>query len=131
VFGWWGDDPRLVGVASGQEEDFSPGAWPWEWADTERGNVIAGGAGFTKMMAGVGRIGPCGRRHQTPQSALRLTQSWRTEVEKLTSLPRTTYRINGGNSVIHAAAERTPLSLVHDGGLRTRRVDLAVPRELR
>ncbi len=51
MFGWWSGDPRLVGVVSGEEEDWSPGVWPWEWADVERGNVIAGGSGFTNLMA--------------------------------------------------------------------------------
>jgi len=51
MFGWWNGDPRLIGVVSGQEEEWSPGFWPWEWADTELTNVIAGGAGFTNMMA--------------------------------------------------------------------------------
>lgn len=51
MFGWWNGDPRLIGVVSGEEEDWSPGFWPWEWADTERGNVIAGGSGFTNLMA--------------------------------------------------------------------------------
>ncbi|MCU0304136.1 MAG: serine protease [Thermoanaerobaculales bacterium] len=51
MFGWWSGDPRLIGVVSGEEEDWSPGFWPWEWADTERGNVIAGGSGFTNLMA--------------------------------------------------------------------------------
>jgi hypothetical protein len=51
MFGWWSGDPRLVGVVSGQEEDWSPGAWPWEWADVEKGNVVAGGSGFTNLMA--------------------------------------------------------------------------------
>ena len=51
MFGWWSGDPRLVGVVSGEEEDWSPGVWPWEWADVEKGNVVAGGSGFTNMMA--------------------------------------------------------------------------------
>lgn len=51
MFGWWSGDPRLVGVVSGEEEDWSPGFWPWDWADVERGNVIAGGSGFTNLMA--------------------------------------------------------------------------------
>jgi V8-like Glu-specific endopeptidase len=51
MFGWWSGDPRLVGVVSGQEEDWSPGVWPWEWADVEMGNVVAGGSGFTNLMA--------------------------------------------------------------------------------
>jgi V8-like Glu-specific endopeptidase len=51
MFGWWSGDPRLIGVVSGEEEDWSPGPWPWDWGDVERGNVIAGGSGFTNMMA--------------------------------------------------------------------------------
>lgn len=51
MFGWWSGDPRLVGVVSGEEEDWSPGFWPWDWADVERGNVVAGGSGFTNLMA--------------------------------------------------------------------------------
>jgi len=51
MFGWWSGDPRLVGVVSGQEEDWSPGFWPWEWGEVEKGNVVAGGSGFTSMMA--------------------------------------------------------------------------------
>jgi V8-like Glu-specific endopeptidase len=51
MFGWWSGDPRLIGVVSGQEEEWSPGFWPWEWGDTERGNVVAGGSGFTNLMA--------------------------------------------------------------------------------
>ncbi|MBC7980774.1 MAG: trypsin-like serine protease [Armatimonadetes bacterium] len=51
MFGWWSGDPRLIGVISGQEEEWSPGFWPWEWADTELTNVAAGGAGFTNLMS--------------------------------------------------------------------------------
>lgn len=51
MFGWWSGDPRLIGVVSGEEEDWDPGFWPWQWADVERGNVIAGGSGFTNLMA--------------------------------------------------------------------------------
>lgn len=51
MFGWWNGDPRLIGVVSGQEEDWTPGFWPWEWGDTEKGNVVAGGSGFTNLMA--------------------------------------------------------------------------------
>lgn len=51
MFGWWNGDPRVIGVVSGQEEEWSPGFWPWEWADTELTNVIAGGSGFTNLMA--------------------------------------------------------------------------------
>lgn len=50
-FGWFNGDPRLVGVVSGQETEWSPGFWPWEWGDTERVNVVAGGSGFTSLMA--------------------------------------------------------------------------------
>jgi len=51
MFGWWNGDPRLIGVVSGEEEDWSPGVFPRQWGDTERGNVIAGGSGFTNLMA--------------------------------------------------------------------------------
>ena len=51
MFGWWSGDPRLVGVVSAQEEEWSPGAWPWEWADVEKSNIVAGGPGFTSLMA--------------------------------------------------------------------------------
>ncbi|KJL18964.1 Glutamyl endopeptidase precursor [Microbacterium azadirachtae] len=50
-FGWFDGDPRLVGVVSGQETEWAPGPWPWEWGDTEKVNVVAGGSGFTGMMA--------------------------------------------------------------------------------
>jgi V8-like Glu-specific endopeptidase len=45
MFGWWSGDPRLIGVVSGQEEDY---IFPFS---SERGNVIAGGSGFTNLMA--------------------------------------------------------------------------------
>ena len=45
MFGWWSGDPRLIGVVSGQEEDY---IFPFS---SERGNVIAGGSGFTSLMA--------------------------------------------------------------------------------
>jgi V8-like Glu-specific endopeptidase len=51
MFGWWNGDPRVIGVVSGEEEEWSPGFWPWDWADTSLTNVIAGGAGFTNLMA--------------------------------------------------------------------------------
>lgn len=51
MFGWWDGDPRLIGVVSGQEEEWSPGFWPWEWGNTELVNVIAGGSGFTNIIA--------------------------------------------------------------------------------
>src|SRR5690606_23095005 len=51
MFGWWNGDPRAIGVVSGQEEEWSPGFWPWEWGNIELTNVIAGGSGFTNLMA--------------------------------------------------------------------------------
>lgn len=51
MFGWWNGDPRVIGVVSGQEEEWHPGFWPWEWGHTELTNVVAGGSGFTNMMA--------------------------------------------------------------------------------
>ena len=51
MFGWWSGDPRLIGVVSGEETDWSPGFWPWQWGNTTRGNVVAGGSGFTNLMA--------------------------------------------------------------------------------
>lgn len=46
MFAWWGNDPRLVGVVSGYEEDviFYP---PFR----EPGNVMASGPGFTNLIA--------------------------------------------------------------------------------
>lgn len=46
MFAWWGNDPRIVGVVAGYEEDaiFYP---PF----VEPGNVIAGGSGFTNLIA--------------------------------------------------------------------------------
>jgi len=51
MFGWFDGDPRLIGVVAGEEEEWSPGVWPWEWVDTDLQNVVAGGAGFTNLMA--------------------------------------------------------------------------------
>ena len=51
MFGWWNGDPRAIGVVSGQEEEWSPGFWPWEWGNTELTNVIAGWSGFTNLIA--------------------------------------------------------------------------------
>ncbi len=51
MFGWWSGDPRVIGVVSGQEEEWHPGFWPWEWGNLDKTNVIAGGSGFTNMMA--------------------------------------------------------------------------------
>lgn len=45
MFGWWNGDPRIIGVVSGQETDYS---FPFSW---EKGNVIAGGSGFTNLCA--------------------------------------------------------------------------------
>jgi V8-like Glu-specific endopeptidase len=45
MFGWWNGDPRIIGVVSGQETDYS---FPFSW---EKGNVIAGGSGFTDICA--------------------------------------------------------------------------------
>jgi V8-like Glu-specific endopeptidase len=45
LFGWWGGDPRIVGVVSGEEEiDFL-------WWTIEKDNVIAGGSGYTSLVA--------------------------------------------------------------------------------
>lgn len=44
-FGWWNGDPRLVGVVSGQETEYH---FPFSWDDI---NVVAGGSGFTNLMA--------------------------------------------------------------------------------
>jgi len=45
MFGWWAGDPRIVGVVSGQEEDYS---FPFSFDDE---NVMAGGSGFTSLVA--------------------------------------------------------------------------------
>lgn len=44
-FGWWGNDPRLVGVVSGQEEDYQ-----FPFFKTKE-NVVAGGNGFASLIA--------------------------------------------------------------------------------
>jgi len=46
MFGWWdeGRDPRVIGVVSGEEYD-------WELFGGEWGNVVAGGSGFTNLIA--------------------------------------------------------------------------------
>lgn len=45
MFGWWGNDPRLVGVVSGEEEiDFL-------WWTIEKDNVMAAGSGFTGLVS--------------------------------------------------------------------------------
>lgn len=43
-WGYWGDDPRLIGVVSGEEYDWAVGGGEW-------GNVVAGGAGFGNLVA--------------------------------------------------------------------------------
>jgi V8-like Glu-specific endopeptidase len=45
MFAWWGSDPRVVGVVSGAESDWS---FPFSW---DRSNVMAGGPGFTNLVA--------------------------------------------------------------------------------
>lgn len=44
MFAYWGGDPRIVGVVSGEEEDYIFGS------SNERGNVVAGGSGFTNLV---------------------------------------------------------------------------------
>ncbi|MEX5306106.1 trypsin-like serine protease [Kocuria sp. CPCC 205258] len=44
-FGWWGQDARVIGVVSGQEEDY---IFPF---GSEKGNVMAAGSGFTNLIA--------------------------------------------------------------------------------
>jgi V8-like Glu-specific endopeptidase len=45
LFSWWNGDPRLIGVVSGQEEEYS---FPFS---IDKVNVVAGGSGFTNLMA--------------------------------------------------------------------------------
>lgn len=45
LFGWWGNDPRIVGVVSGEEES------SFLWWTIEKDNVMAGGSGFTGLCA--------------------------------------------------------------------------------
>lgn len=45
LFGWWGNDPRIVGVVSGEEE--MTFLW-WTW---DKDNIMASGSGFTGMCA--------------------------------------------------------------------------------
>jgi hypothetical protein len=45
MFGWWGNDPRVIGVVSGEEE-FSFLFW-----DFDKDNIMAGGSGFTSLIA--------------------------------------------------------------------------------
>jgi hypothetical protein len=43
MFGWWGDDPRIVGVVSGGEE------YSFLGATFDRDNIMAAGTGFTGL----------------------------------------------------------------------------------
>ncbi len=45
MFGWWSGDPRVVGVVSGAESDYS---FPFS---SERSNVMAGGPAMTDLIA--------------------------------------------------------------------------------
>ncbi|SRR5713101_1129400 len=45
MFGWWGNDPRLVGVVSGEEE------YTFLWWTFDQDNIMAGGSGFTSLVA--------------------------------------------------------------------------------
>jgi hypothetical protein len=44
MWGWWGNDARAIGVVSGEEYDWAIGGGEW-------GNVVAGGPGFTNLIA--------------------------------------------------------------------------------
>ena len=45
MFGWWGNDPRLIGVVSGEEE-YSFLGWTFD-----QDNIMAGGSGFTGLLS--------------------------------------------------------------------------------
>jgi V8-like Glu-specific endopeptidase len=45
LFGWWGNDPRIVGVVSGEEE------YSFLGLTFDQDNVMAGGSGFTSLAA--------------------------------------------------------------------------------
>lgn len=45
IFAWWDGGPRVVGVVSGQEEDYS---FPFSFT---KGNVFASGSGFTNLLS--------------------------------------------------------------------------------
>ena len=45
MFGWWGNDPRIVGVVSGEEE-YSFLGWTFD-----QDNIMAAGSGFTSLCA--------------------------------------------------------------------------------
>lgn len=44
MFGWWGGDPRLIGVVSGEEE------YSFLWWTFDQDNIMAGGSGFTSLV---------------------------------------------------------------------------------
>ncbi len=44
MFAWWGADPRVIGVVSGEEEEYKP---PFS---SRKDNVIASGSGFTDLI---------------------------------------------------------------------------------
>jgi V8-like Glu-specific endopeptidase len=45
MFAWWGNDPRIVGVVSGEEE------YTFLWWTFDQDNIMAAGAGFTSLIA--------------------------------------------------------------------------------
>jgi V8-like Glu-specific endopeptidase len=45
IFGWWSGDPRVIGVVSGEEEEYK---FPFS---TEDNNIFASGSGFTNLIA--------------------------------------------------------------------------------
>ncbi|MGH9432431.1 MAG: trypsin-like serine peptidase [Terriglobia bacterium] len=45
IFAWWGNDPRVVGVVSGQEEEYQ---FPFS---TEDNNIFSSGSGFANLIA--------------------------------------------------------------------------------
>jgi V8-like Glu-specific endopeptidase len=45
IFGWWSGDPRVIGVVSGEEEEYQ---FPFS---TEQNNVFSSGSGFTNLIA--------------------------------------------------------------------------------
>jgi V8-like Glu-specific endopeptidase len=44
MFAWWGNDPRIVGVVSGEEE------YTFLWWTFDQDNIMAGGSGFTSLV---------------------------------------------------------------------------------
>lgn len=45
IFGWWSGDPRVIGVVSGEEEEYK---FPFS---TEDNNIFSSGSGFTNLIA--------------------------------------------------------------------------------